>query len=65
MDSWPDDLFKRMKIDKDKDSFSDLFFTKDKIKVRRSGNLVVVEMKGEGLIGFDLQTGKQLWKMSI
>jgi len=60
-----DDMFKKMKIDENSDSFSSLFFTKDKIKVRRSGNLVILEMKGEGLIGFDYDTGKQLWKLSI
>jgi len=61
----PDMLFKEMKIDEDKNSFSSLFFTKDKIKIRRSGNLVVLELQGEGIIGFDYETGKQLWKMSI
>ena len=60
-----DDMFKKMKIDENSDSFSSLFFTKDKIKVRRSGNLVILEMKGEGLIGFDYETGKQLWKLNI
>lgn len=59
------ELFDHMRIDKDKDSFSDLFFTKDKIKVRRHDNLVVVEMKGEGLMGFDYTTGKKLWEMNI
>lgn len=60
-----EDLFKRMKIDQDADSFSDLFFTKDKIKVRRSGNLVVLELKGEGLMGFDYDSGKKLWTLDI
>ena len=61
----PDVLFKRMKIDEDKDSFSDLFFTKDKIKVRRSGNLVILEMQDEGMIGIDYETGKVLWQLDI
>jgi len=61
----PDDMFSKMKIDENKDSFSSLFFTKDKIKVRRSGNVVVLELKGQGLIGFDYTTGKKLWTLDI
>jgi hypothetical protein len=61
----PDLLFKEMKINEDKNTFSSLFFTKDHIKVRRSGNLVILELQGEGIIGFDYETGKKLWEMSI
>ena len=61
----PDILFKQMKIDENKDSFSSVFFTKDKINVRRSGNLVVLELQGEGIMGFDYETGNMLWEMNI
>jgi outer membrane protein assembly factor BamB len=61
----PDDLFKKMRIDLDKDSFSDLFFTKDKIEAKRLGDLVIIQLKGEGLLAFDYNTGKKLWEMSI
>jgi outer membrane protein assembly factor BamB len=60
-----DDLFKKMKIDENKDSFSSLFFTKDDIKVKRSGNLVTLQFKGEGMMGFDYDTGKKLWTLDI
>jgi hypothetical protein len=60
-----EDLFKRMKIDEDKDSFSSLFFTKDKIKIKRAGNLVALELKGDGIMGFDYNTGKKLWTIDI
>jgi hypothetical protein len=61
----PDDMFKKMKIDENKDSFSSLFFTKDKIKLKRSGNLVALELKGEGMMGFDYNSGKKLWTLDI
>jgi len=59
------DLFKRMKIDENDDSFSGLFFTKDKIEVKRQGNLVVLQLEGEGLMGFDYETGKKLWTLDV
>ena len=58
-------MFKGMKIDEEDDSFSSLFFTKDNIRVRRSGSLVVLQLKGVGLMGFDYKTGKKLWTMDI
>lgn len=61
----PDQLFPQMRINEDNDSFSSLFFTKDNIRVRRVGNLVVVQLKGVGLMGFDFKTGKKLWTMEI
>jgi outer membrane protein assembly factor BamB len=60
-----DDMFKHMKIDENSDSFSSLFFTKDKIKLKREGNLVVLELKGDGIMGFDYNTGKKLWTLDI
>lgn len=60
-----DDLFSKMKINEEKDSFSSLFFTKDNIKVKRSGDLVVLELAGEGLMGFDFETGKKLWTLDL
>jgi hypothetical protein len=60
-----DDLFKQMKINENKDSFSSIFFTKDKIGVIRSGNLVVLKLQGEGIMGFDYNTGKKMFTMDI
>ncbi len=60
-----DDLFKQMKINEAKDSFSSIFFTKDKIGVIRSGNLVVLKLQGEGIMGFDYNTGKKMFTLDI
>jgi outer membrane protein assembly factor BamB len=60
-----DDMFDEMKIDEEDDAFSSLFFTKNKIEVKRSGDLVLLQFKYEGIIGFDFKTGKKLWEMDI
>jgi len=60
-----DQLFKKMKIDEEKDTFSSLFFTKDDIKVIRSANLVLVKLKGEGVMAFDYDSGKKLWTLNL
>ena len=59
------ELFTKMKINEEKDSFSSIFFTKDEIGVIRSGNLVVLKLEGEGVIGYDFETGKKLWELEI
>jgi hypothetical protein len=61
----PDEMFDEMKIDEEDDTFSSLFFTKANIDVKRSGNLVVLQLKGQGIMGFDLKTGKKLFEMDI
>lgn len=58
-------LFEEMRIDEDDDAFSSLFFTKDNIDVKRLGNLVVLQLKGKGIMGIDYATGKKLWEMNI
>ncbi len=60
-----DILFDEMKIDEDDDTFSSLFFTKDNMDVKRSGNLVILQLKGQGIMGFDYSTGKKLFEMDI
>jgi len=61
----PDEMFDEMKIDEEDDTFSSLFFTKSNIGVERSGNLVVLQLKGHGIMGFDYKTGKKLFEMDI
>ena len=61
----PDQMFDEMKIDEEDDTFSSLFFTKANIDVKRSGGLVVLQLKGEGIMGFDYKTGKKLFEMDI
>jgi hypothetical protein len=60
-----DELFKHMKVDEDDDAFSTMFFMKSKMGAERSGNLVVLQLKGEGVMGFDYQTGKKLWELEF
>jgi hypothetical protein len=61
----PDDMFDEMKIDEEDDTFSSLFFTKSNIDVKRRGGLVLLQLKNEGIIGYDYETGKKLWEMDI
>jgi hypothetical protein len=59
------DLFKEMKVDLDKDPFTGIFFMQEKLHVSRSGNLVLLQMRGVGLIGFDFATGQKLWEIRL
>lgn len=58
------DLFKKTKVDKD-DAFSVIFFMKSKFKGFVGGDTFIFGQDGEGIIGFDLQTGKRLWDLDI
>ena len=60
-----DDLFDEMKVDEDEDPFSKIFFMKNDMDVTRSGNLVIFQLKAEGVIGFDYETGKKLWVLEF
>ncbi len=60
-----DELFKKMRIDEEDDTFSSLFFTKDNIEVKRSGELVILQLKGYGIMAIDYSTGKKLWDLDI
>lgn len=61
----PDEMFDKMKIDEEDDTFSSLFFTKDNIDIKRRGGLVLLQLKNEGIIGYDFETGKKLWELDI
>lgn len=60
-----ENMFDEMKIDEEDDTFSSLFFTKNNIDIKRSGNLVVLQLKGKGIMGYDFQTGKKLFDFDI
>jgi hypothetical protein len=60
-----DELFEEMKVDEDEDPFSKIFFMKSDMDVTRSGNLVIFQLKSEGVIGFDYETGKKLWVLEF
>lgn len=61
----PDDLFDVMKIDENSRDSRSVSSTKDYIRVRRSGNIITLIFKDEGVMGFDLQSGKKLWTIDI
>ena len=61
----PRELFKDMMIDEEDDAFSGMTFTRDRIGVMRSGNLVVLKFQGVGLMVFDFATGKKLSTLNI
>ncbi|MCX7878303.1 MAG: hypothetical protein N2510_06630 [Ignavibacteria bacterium] len=60
-----EDMFDEMKIDENKDSFSSLFLTKDKIGVNRRGDLVVLHFQYAGIIIFDYKTGKKIKEIEV
>ena len=60
-----DEMFDEMEIDEEDDVFSSLFFTKSNIDVKRLGNLVILQLKNEGIMGYDFKTGKKLWELDV
>jgi hypothetical protein len=60
-----EELFEEMKIDENKDSFSSLFFTKDKIEISRASDMVILELKGVGIMIFDYKSGKKIKEIKI
>ena len=61
----PEALFPEMKIDLDKNATSAIFFMKSNIGVSRLGGLVLLQLRGVGAIGFDFETGRRLWDISL
>jgi len=61
----PTELFQEMKVDLDKDPLSNIVFVKGNLDVSRSGSLVLLQLKGVGLIGFDFTTGQKLWEIRL
>ena len=55
------EMFPKMQIDEDKGYHSTFGGTENKIKVIRSGNLVVLMLEGVGIMGFDYGSGKKLF----
>jgi hypothetical protein len=55
------EMFPKMQIDEDKGYYSTFGGTEKKIKVIRSGNLVVLMLEGVGIMGFDYTNGKKLF----
>jgi hypothetical protein len=58
-----DQLFGYMKIDENKNSSQSLSSTKDKIGVSRLGSLTILKLKGDGIMGFETESGKKLWSI--
>ena len=57
------ELFDYMKIDEEQNSSQSLSSTKSKISVQRLGNIVILKLKGDGVMAFDTETGKKLWSI--
>lgn len=55
------ELFDYMKIDEEQNFQQSLSSTKNLISVSRAGNLVLLKLKGDGLMAFDTETGKKQW----
>ena len=61
----PDGLFSFMKIDENQKTDSGFDYTKDRIKIRKSGNILALTFLGGGIMGFDSESGKKLWTLEI
>jgi hypothetical protein len=61
----PNKLFEELKIDKEEDPFSDIFFMKDKISASIEGDIMIFKLVPEGIIGFDFKTGEKLWTIEL
>jgi hypothetical protein len=59
------ELFDELKVDEEKDPFSAIFFMNDKIEIKRHGKMVMIMLKGAGVMGFDYETGKKILEMEI
>lgn len=57
------ELFDYMIIDEEQNSSQSFHSSKDKISVTASGNLVLLKLKGDGVMAFDAETGKKLWSI--
>ena len=58
-----DELFDYMKIDEEQNSSQSFSSTKSKISVSRLGNIVILKLKGDGVMAFDTESGKKLWSI--
>lgn len=52
-------------IDEDEDSFSNVFFSKNKIRVLHAAGFVFVQMQGAGIQCLDGATGQQRWTLRL
>ncbi len=57
------DLFDYLIIDEEQNSNQSFYSSKDKISVTASGNLVLLKVKGDGVMAFESETGKKLWSI--
>ena len=56
-------LFSEARVGGNK-SFSSMFFMKDKFSGQRAGDVFIFGLKEVGAIGFDLQSGRQRWRIA-
>jgi len=56
-----DGLFKYMKVDEKNDSFSRFDLSKDMIRIKRFGKILLLQYHDDGVMGIDCDSGKRLW----
>lgn len=61
----PEELFKEMSVDTNKDPMSAIFFMKSKLDASRLAGLVLLQLQGVGVIGFDFESGRKLWELKF
>ena len=57
------DLFDYLKIDEEQNSQQSFYSSKDRITVSISDNIVLLKVKGDGVMAFDINSGKKLWSI--
>lgn len=60
-----DALFKEMKVNIDKKPLSAIFFIKNEIDISRLESFILLQLRGAGVISFDLATGKKVWEVRL
>jgi hypothetical protein len=58
-----DILFREMRVDTDRNPLSSHFFIRNDLDVSRSGDVILLQLRGVGAAGFDLATGRKLWEV--
>lgn len=59
----PEALFKELRVDTDRNPLSALFFIRNDLDVSRSGDVILLQLKGVGAAAFDLAAGRKLWEV--
>lgn len=58
-----DALFEQLRVDEEEDPFSKTFFLKHKVSLERQGEVLVLALRAEGVVGLDARSGATLWEL--